>query len=112
MTILRLTSIRILDLTPMLGLGELPHYIQGSSKFSVPVYTILGETGMPCCQCWTAIIAQRFPTGDLRVINKLRTGEYKVHNLHVVDEMTTHKIGKIRYVCVVDRVALGFIHVL
>jgi hypothetical protein len=35
-------------------------------------------------------------SGDVRVLCKLRTGEYRVPNLHLVDEMNTHCIGKLR----------------
>ena len=34
--------------------------------------------------------------GDPRVIAKLRTGDYTVQNLHLVDETSTQTIGNIR----------------
>ncbi|KAF5018158.1 hypothetical protein F66182_9868 [Fusarium sp. NRRL 66182] len=51
-----------------LPLSELPLLISGEVKLDVPVYTVWGA-----CE-------------DVRVLEKFRTGEYKVHNLHIIDE--------------------------
>ena len=51
-----------------LPLSELPQFLTGSARFNVPVYTVWGA-----CE-------------DVQVLEKLRSGEYKVPNLHVIDE--------------------------
>ncbi|KAI8724042.1 DUF2433 domain-containing protein [Fusarium sp. LHS14.1] len=51
-----------------LPLSELPLLISGELKLDVPVYTVWGA-----CE-------------DVRVLEKFRTGEYKVPNLHIIDE--------------------------
>ncbi|KAJ9132181.1 Ser thr protein phosphatase [Pleurostoma richardsiae] len=51
-----------------LPLSELPLLISGELKLDVPVYTVWGA-----CE-------------DVRVLEKFRSGEYKVHNLHIIDE--------------------------
>lgn len=51
-----------------LPLSELPLLISGQLKLDVPVYTVWGA-----CE-------------DVRVLEKFRSGEYKVHNLHIIDE--------------------------
>ncbi|KAF4978689.1 hypothetical protein FDECE_18175, partial [Fusarium decemcellulare] len=51
-----------------LPLSELPLLISGDLKLEVPVYTVWGA-----CE-------------DVRVLEKFRTGEYKVNNLHIIDE--------------------------
>ncbi|KAK6709358.1 hypothetical protein SNK04_010296 [Fusarium graminearum] len=51
-----------------LPLSELPLLISGEVKLDVPVYTVWGA-----CE-------------DVRVLEKFRTGEYKVPNLHIIDE--------------------------
>lgn len=54
-----------------LPLSELPQFIEGpqkSLKLDVPVYTVWGA-----CE-------------DVQVLEKLRSGEYKVENLHIIDE--------------------------
>ena len=35
---------------------------------------------------------------DYRVVLKFRTGAYKVHNLHILDEQGTHKIDNLRLI--------------
>lgn len=51
-----------------LPLSELPQYLDGSLKLDVPVYTVWGA-----CE-------------DVRVLEKFRSGEYKVDKLHIIDE--------------------------
>lgn len=51
-----------------LPLSELPQFLDGSQKLDVPVYTVWGA-----CE-------------DVRVLEKFRSGEYKVDKLHIIDE--------------------------
>ncbi|KAL2755552.1 hypothetical protein ACRALDRAFT_2135865 [Sodiomyces alcalophilus JCM 7366] len=51
-----------------LPLSELPQLLSGEIKLDVPVYTVWGA-----CE-------------DVRVLERFRSGEYKVHNLHIIDE--------------------------
>ncbi|KAI5459267.1 hypothetical protein BGZ63DRAFT_390592 [Mariannaea sp. PMI_226] len=51
-----------------LPLSELQLLLTGELKLDVPVYTVWGA-----CE-------------DVRVLEKFRTSEYKVHNLHIIDE--------------------------
>ncbi|RDW75180.1 hypothetical protein BP6252_06322 [Coleophoma cylindrospora] len=51
-----------------LPLSELPQFLSGQLKLDVPVYTVWGA-----CE-------------DVRVLEKFRSGEYKVANLHIIDE--------------------------
>lgn len=51
-----------------LPLSELSLLISGEVKLEVPVYTVWGA-----CE-------------DVRVLEKFRTGEYKIPNLHIIDE--------------------------
>ncbi|KAL5611701.1 hypothetical protein BROUX41_000723 [Berkeleyomyces rouxiae] len=51
-----------------LPLSQLPDLIAGNFKLDVPVYTVWGA-----CE-------------DVRVLEKFRSGEYKVPNLHIIDE--------------------------
>ncbi|PNS15071.1 hypothetical protein CAC42_2300 [Sphaceloma murrayae] len=51
-----------------LPLSELPLFLNGTFKLDVPVYTVWGA-----CE-------------DVSVLEKLRSGEYKINNLHVIDE--------------------------
>ncbi|KAL6911082.1 hypothetical protein GGI43DRAFT_36808 [Trichoderma evansii] len=51
-----------------LPLSELPLLLNGELKLDVPVYTVWGA-----CE-------------DVRVLEKFRSSEYKVHNLHIIDE--------------------------
>ncbi|KFY30853.1 hypothetical protein V493_01622 [Pseudogymnoascus sp. VKM F-4281 (FW-2241)] len=51
-----------------LPLSELPSFLNGSLKLDVPVYTVWGA-----CE-------------DVRVLEKFRSGEYKVDKLHIIDE--------------------------
>lgn len=51
-----------------LPLSELPQLLSGELKLDVPVYTVWGA-----CE-------------DVRVLEKFRSSEYKVHNLHIIDE--------------------------
>ncbi|EDQ87368.1 uncharacterized protein MONBRDRAFT_33450 [Monosiga brevicollis MX1] len=60
------------------GLGEFPLYLSGRYKFQTPVYAISS------------------PIGDVHVLCQLRSKAYQVPNFHMVDEMTSHLIGKLR----------------
>lgn len=60
---------------PASALSELPAYLSGASHLNVPVYTIYGAAE------------------DLSVIEKFRSGEYAVPNLHLIDETSTHAIA-------------------
>ncbi|KAL3422076.1 calcineurin-like phosphoesterase [Phlyctema vagabunda] len=51
-----------------LPLSELPQFLSGQLKLDVPVYTVWGA-----CE-------------DVRVLEKFRSGEYKVDKLHIIDE--------------------------
>jgi hypothetical protein len=51
-----------------LPLSELPLFLNGTYKLEVPVYTVWGA-----CE-------------DVQVLEKLRSGEYKIDNLHIIDE--------------------------
>ncbi|KAF2396964.1 hypothetical protein EJ06DRAFT_181146 [Trichodelitschia bisporula] len=51
-----------------LPLSELPKFLDGTHTLDVPVYTVWGA-----CE-------------DVQVLEKLRSGEYKVNNLHIIDE--------------------------
>nr|POE75458.1 uncharacterized protein c16h5.12c [Quercus suber] len=51
-----------------LPLSELPQFLNKTYKLEVPVYTVWGA-----CE-------------DVSVLEKLRSGEYKIDNLHVIDE--------------------------
>jgi hypothetical protein len=51
-----------------LPLSELPQFLRGEYKLDVPVYTVWGA-----CE-------------DVRVLEKFRSGEYKVDKLHIIDE--------------------------
>lgn len=54
-----------------LPLSELPSFISGAYKLDVPVYTVWGA-----CE-------------DVRVLEKFRAGEYRVPNLHIIDEASS-----------------------
>src|ERR1700712_3571399 len=51
-----------------LPLSELPYFLNKTYSLDVPVYTVWGA-----CE-------------DVQVLEKLRSGEYKVDNLHIIDE--------------------------
>lgn len=51
-----------------LPLSQLPLFLNKTFKFEVPVYTVWGA-----CE-------------DVQVLEKLRSAEYKIENLHVIDE--------------------------
>ncbi|OZJ05608.1 hypothetical protein BZG36_01469 [Bifiguratus adelaidae] len=55
--------------TPLLS--EFPDFVSGALKFNVPVYTVWGA-----CE-------------DVAVLEKFRSGEYKIDNLFVLDEANT-----------------------
>lgn len=54
-----------------LVLSELPLLLNGQIKLDVPVYTVWGA-----CE-------------DVRVLEKFRSGEYKIPNLHIIDESSS-----------------------
>ena len=54
-----------------LPLSELPLLLAGRIKLKVPVYTVWGA-----CE-------------DVRVLERFRSGEYKVENLHIIDEVSS-----------------------
>lgn len=62
------TSIKQRVQQSQLPLSELPQFLTGSARFNIPVYTVWGA-----CE-------------DVQVLEKLRSGEYKIPNLHVIDE--------------------------
>src|SRR3954467_2029255 len=51
-----------------LPLSELPQLLNKQITLDIPVYTVWGA-----CE-------------DVRVLERFRSGEYKVHNLHIIDE--------------------------
>jgi hypothetical protein len=51
-----------------LPLSQLPEFLDKTHTLDVPVYTVWGA-----CE-------------DVQVLEKLRSGEYKIHNLHIIDE--------------------------
>lgn len=55
--------------TPILS--ELPLYLAGQKSLKVPVYTVWGA-----CE-------------DVSVLEKFRSGEYTIPNLHIIDESAT-----------------------
>ncbi|PKK60980.1 hypothetical protein RhiirC2_761232 [Rhizophagus irregularis] len=55
-------------------LSEFPLFRDGKKKLDVPLYTVWGA-----CE-------------DVVVLEKFRTGEYKVHNLNILDEANTYVI--------------------
>lgn len=55
-------------------ISQLSQVLSGEIKLSVPVYTVHGA-----CE-------------DVSVLEKFRSGEYKAHNLYIVDEHTSHSI--------------------
>ena len=54
-----------------LPLSELSHFISGKYTLDIPVYTVWGA-----CE-------------DVRVLEKFRSGEYKIPNLHIIDESSS-----------------------
>lgn len=52
-------------------LSQFPHLLSGAITFPVPVFTVWGLIE------------------DVKVMERFRTGEYKVHNLSVIDEATS-----------------------
>ena len=62
------TSIKQRVQHTQLPLSELPQFLTGSARFNVPVYTVWGA-----CE-------------DVQVLEKLRSGEYNIPNLHIIDE--------------------------
>ncbi|KAI5849740.1 hypothetical protein BZA05DRAFT_426050 [Tricharina praecox] len=53
------------------ALSELPLFLNGTYSLDVPVYTVWGA-----CE-------------DVRVLERFRSGEYKVPNLHIIDEASS-----------------------
>ena len=65
---------------PDTELSEFPQLLAGAIQLHVPVFTAWGS-----CE-------------DVQVLERLRTGEYSVPNLHILDEATTHavEVGGVR----------------
>lgn len=59
--------------------GELQLCLQGKLRLKVPVYTVWGDEE------------------DVRVVCKFRRGEYKVPNLHIIDELHSHLSDGLRF---------------
>ncbi|KAI9894487.1 MAG: hypothetical protein M1814_003245 [Vezdaea aestivalis] len=57
-----------------LPLSELPDFLSKRATLDVPVYTVWGA-----CE-------------DVRVLEKFRSGEYKVNNLHIIDEANSRPL--------------------
>ena len=55
-------------------LSEFPQLLSGQLSLQVPVFTVYGA-----CE-------------DVDVVERVRSGEYKVPNLHLIDEATSHAI--------------------
>ncbi|CAO3599849.1 unnamed protein product [Absidia cylindrospora] len=53
-------------------LSEFPDFLSGEKQLEVPVYTVWGV-----CE-------------DVAILEKLRSGEYSIPNLHILDEATTY----------------------
>lgn len=53
-------------------LSEFPDFLSGEKRLNVPVYTVWGV-----CE-------------DVAILEKLRSKEYQIPNLHILDEATTH----------------------
>jgi hypothetical protein len=53
-------------------LSEFPDFLSGEKQFDVPVYTVWGV-----CE-------------DVTILEKLRSGDYVVPNLHILDEATSY----------------------
>ncbi|KAI9659598.1 MAG: hypothetical protein M1831_003679 [Alyxoria varia] len=62
------TSIKDRVPRDQLPLSQLPYFLNNSLTFEVPVYAVWGA-----CE-------------DVQVLEKLRSGEYKINNLHIIDE--------------------------
>ncbi|KJE95732.1 hypothetical protein CAOG_06154 [Capsaspora owczarzaki ATCC 30864] len=60
------------------SLSELPLYLRGERTLHVPIYTIWGQHE------------------DVRVLEKFRSGDYAVKNLHVLDERNSFRIDNLR----------------
>lgn len=58
----------------LLQLSQFPSFLNGTFKLDVPVYTVWGA-----CE-------------DVQVLEKLRSGEYRIDNLHIIDEAHSHLI--------------------
>ncbi|KAI9026553.1 hypothetical protein CLU79DRAFT_717517 [Phycomyces nitens] len=61
-----------IEQSPQTLLSEFPVYLSGEQKLDIPVYTVWGA-----CE-------------DVAIIERFRSGEYKIHNLFLLDEATTH----------------------
>ncbi|KAI5814507.1 hypothetical protein BZA77DRAFT_97526 [Pyronema omphalodes] len=68
------TQIKSLVQQVQYALSELPLFINGTYTLDVPVYTVWGA-----CE-------------DVRVLEKFRSGEYKVNNLHIIDEANSRRL--------------------
>ncbi|KAI8333469.1 hypothetical protein BC941DRAFT_380581 [Chlamydoabsidia padenii] len=64
---------RTIETAPQqLYLSEFPEFLSGNKQLDVPVYTVWGV-----CE-------------DVAILEKLRSGEYNVSNLHILDEATSY----------------------
>ncbi|KAL0094953.1 hypothetical protein F4703DRAFT_1046981 [Phycomyces blakesleeanus] len=61
-----------IEQSPQTLLSEFPAYLSGEQKLDIPVYTVWGA-----CE-------------DVAIIERFRSGEYKIHNLFLLDEATSH----------------------
>ncbi|OLL25819.1 hypothetical protein NEOLI_000541 [Neolecta irregularis DAH-3] len=63
------------EVTSSPELSELPEFLRGEKRFSVPVYTVWGA-----CE-------------DVKVVEKFRAKEFNIDNLFILDEATSHLIN-------------------
>ncbi|RCH79808.1 hypothetical protein CU097_001552, partial [Rhizopus azygosporus] len=63
---------RTLEQSPETLLSEFPSFLSGEKRLDVPVYTVWGA-----CE-------------DVAILEKFRSNEYQIENLHILDEATTH----------------------
>lgn len=63
---------RALEQSPHTLLSEFPEFLSGEKQLDVPVYTVWGA-----CE-------------DVAIIEKFRSKEYRVDNLFLLDEASTH----------------------
>jgi hypothetical protein len=70
--------------------GDFPALLRGDFRLSVPVYSVGRLVAVcSCLQVWGS-------QEDVRVVCRLRSGAYRIPNLFLLDEMSTHKIGNVR----------------
>ncbi|CEI94857.1 Putative Endopeptidase [Rhizopus microsporus] len=71
---------RTLEQSPETLLSEFPSFLSGEKRLDVPVYTVWGA-----CE-------------DVAILEKFRSNEYQIENLHILDEATTHLLDVGGYV--------------